>query len=422
MKYGVPTQKSIYTMGMAGVTPRIPTEYSTLKSEAEKKMSPQGFAYVAGGAGRESTMKANRRAFENYGLKAGMMKSRTDVDLSVQILGQTYPTPLLFAPIGALELVHPQADLAVARASKTLNVPMVFSNQASFTMEVCSGDMGNSARWFQLYWSKSDELVQSFVRRAEACGCTAIVVTLDTTTLGWRPRDLNLGYLPFLRGMGLAQYSSDPVFERLVLEKMKSPDEGTRPPVKWQTIRNLIGLCRRYPGGFWPNLRSGRALAAVKTFVDIYMRPELRWSDLDRLREMTHLPILVKGIQTYEDARKAFDSGSTGIVVSNHGGRQIDGGVGALHCLADITNGERFPGPVLFDSGIRSGADIIKAMALGADAVLIGRPWVYGLALDGQRGVESVILHLFSELELQMSLMGIAALKDLDRDMVEVGR
>ena len=415
MKYGVVTQKRIYTYGMAGQKPLVPVDYNSLKRKAGSKLSPEAFAYVAGGAGREATMAANRCAFDQYKLKARMMNAASEVDMRVNLLGHTYDTPLLVAPIGALELVHPLADAAVARACKEMGIPMIFSNQASCSMEECSAEMGDSPRWFQLYWSKSDELVQSLVRRAEQCKCQAIVVTLDTTSLGWRPRDLNLGYLPFLRGMGLAQYSSDPVFEKIVEQNIKNKDESERPPINLHTLRNVFGLCRCYPGTFLDNLRSGRALTAVRTFIDIYMRPELRWTDLARLRQMTNLPILVKGIQNIGDAQQAFDSGADGIIVSNHGGRQIDGGEGALNCLRDITNNDWKPGPILFDSGIRSGADVIKALALGADAVLIGRPFVYGLALDGQKGVETVLFNILSELELQLSLMGIARIEDLDR-------
>ncbi len=417
MKYGVPAQKFIYSRGMAGKIPRLPIDFESLQSKARKVMKPEAYAYVAGGAGRGTTMVANQEAFETYQLKASMMKAVQEVDLRVNVLGAEFITPLLTAPIGALDLVHPQGDKAVARACNHLNIPMVFSCQASHSMEVCSEELGHTPRWFQLYWSKSDELVESFVSRAQRTGCSAIVVTLDTTSLGWRPRDLNQGYLPFLRGMGLAQYSSDPVFENILRQRMLKKNNDPKPSVTFKTLSNVFGLCRNYPGGLWNNLRSGRALAAVKTFIDIYMRPELRWTDVQRLRKMTTLPIVLKGIQTVDDANKAFDFGADGIVVSNHGGRQIDGGTGALKCLDVITQNIEGRGTVLFDSGIRGGADVIKALALGADAVLIGRPWVYGLALDGQRGVEAVLGYFLAELELQLSLMGVKSVQELDRSI-----
>ncbi len=416
MKYGVPVQKKIYTNGMAGKKPIIPTDFFTLESKARDRMSPEAFAYVSGGAGLETTVDANRKAFDRYPLMASMMKAVPMVDLGVELFGKKHESPLFAAPIGALDLVHPGADRIVARACRTVGIPMIFSNQAAVSMEECSEELMNTPRWFQLYWSKSDDLVMSFVRRAEHCKCDALVVTLDTTSLGWRSRDLNLGYLPFLRGLGLAQYSSDPVFNKIVHQNMQQPDENSEtPPVNLRAIRNVLSLCRRYPGGFLSNLRSGRALAAVKTFIDIYMRPELRWADLDRLRRMTNLPILVKGIQTVDDARLAFDSGVDGIIVSNHGGRQIDGGTGALICLDRIMESGVTTGPVLFDSGIKAGADVIKALALGAKAVLVGRSFVYGLALAGEKGVGAVFMNILAELELQLSLMGISRIQDLDR-------
>ena len=418
MKFGIPTQKNIYTRGMSGHKPKVPVDYKRLKKQAKSKMSKEAWAYVAGGAGAETTMASNRNAFNNYRFKAGMMKASSDIDMRISLFGRTYDSPLMIAPVGVLEMAHPNGDLAVARACKTQKVPMVFSNQSSYSMEDCAQEMGDCPRWFQLYWSKSDALVQSFISRAEECGCEAIAVTLDTTSLGWRPRDLDLGFLPFLRGMGLAQYTSDPVFQSIVKENMKQPDVSqTRPSINFQSIRNIIGLCRRYPGSFISNLTTGRAVTAVKTFIDIYMRPELRWEDLERLRDMTSLPIMVKGIQRVEDANRAFDSGVDGIIVSNHGGRQIDGGIGALECLDKILLAHTPDKTILFDSGIRSGADVIKALALGADAVLIGRPYVYGLAVNGQEGVESVLRYFLAEIELQLSLMGIDRLERLDRSV-----
>lgn len=421
MKYGVPSQKFIYTQGMAGQRPKAPLDYESLKQKAKSKLSNEAFAYLSGGAGAETTIVANRLAFQAYSLKARMMQASSMIDLGVTLFGRNYASPILLAPIGVLELAHGEGDLAVAHACKEMDVPMIFSNQASFPMEECSRVMDHSSRWFQLYWSKSDALVQSFIQRAEKCGCEAIVVTLDTTSLGWRPRDLNLGFLPFLRGMGIAQYSSDPVFQNIVEDNLKIKNDGSeRPPINFHILKNIIGLCQRYPGSFFSNLKSGRALAAVRTFIDIYMRPELRWDDLPRLRKMTNLPILVKGIQLPEDANKAFQNGADGIIVSNHGGRQIDGGVGALKCLDEITKNVDARGPVLFDSGIRCGADVIKALALGADAVLVGRPYVYGLAIDGQAGVESVIRNFLSELELQLSLMGVEKVQQLNRTFLSV--
>lgn len=420
MNLGVATQKEIYLKGMSGQKPVIPTGFSELEALAKKKMSAEAFAYVAGGAGLESTVRANREAFEHFRLKAKMMVTPSEVDYSVELFGKKHSSPIFAAPVGALELAHDEADLAVAKACSRLRIPMIFSNQASVDMETCAKMMGTSPRWFQLYWSKSDDLVRSLVSRAEKCGCEAIVVTLDTTRLGWRTRDLDLAYLPFIRAQGLAQYSSDPVFRKIVKERLKNPpvDNGPKPKVNLTTILNLFKVCRNYPGKFFHNLKSGEALMAVRTFTDIYMRPELRWEDLKRLREMTSLPILVKGIHDVEDAKSAVAAGVDGIIVSNHGGRQIDGGCGALFALEMISNELKNAVPLLFDSGIRGGADVIKALCLGAKAVLVGRPMAYALATGGSTGVEELFRNLLAETELQLSLMGVDKLEKLNPNLL----
>ncbi|MCO5248155.1 MAG: alpha-hydroxy-acid oxidizing protein [Chitinophagales bacterium] len=420
MKYGIDAQKEIYLQGMSGIKPIVPTIYEDLVKEAKEKMSAEGFAYIAGGAGMEKTMKANLDAFDHYKLNARMMQGSVNIDMSIHLLGKKYDTPIMAAPIGALELAHPIAEKAVATACRELNIPMIFSNQASVKMETCASELGSTPRWFQLYWSKSDDLVQSFVSRAEKCDCEAIVVTLDTTTLGWRTRDLDLGYLPFLRGEGLAQYSSDPIFNAIVEERMKNKvgANDPKPPITLTTIENLFKVCKNYPGGFLNNLTSGKALAAVKTFIDIYMRPELEWADIKRLRKMTKLPILVKGIHHIEDAKMAIDAGVDGMIISNHGGRQVDGGVGALTALDEIALELKGKAALLFDSGIRSGADVIKALALGADAVLIGRPFAFGVAIAQERGATAVFKHFLSEIEIQLSLMGIKSISELNRNVL----
>lgn len=420
MKYGVPVQKNIFLKGMAGRKPSIPVAFKNLELKAKDKLSKKAYAYIAGGAGEGTTIRANRNGFSRYSFKANMMQATTQVDMDITLFGNTYKSPLIAAPIGALELAHKKADKAVARACSDLDIPMAFSNQASYSMEDCVNAMGDSPRWFQLYWSKSDDLVKSFLGRAEMAGCDAIIVTLDTTSLGWRPQDLDLGYLPFLHGQGIAQYSSDPIFNQLITDNefQQEIKSGELPPITYETIKNILQLSSRYPGSFFTNLLKGRAMAAVRTFINIYMRPSLRWSDLSKLRQMTSLPIIVKGIQTVEDAQKAIEENVDGIIVSNHGGRQIDGGVAAIQCLDEICNTITPAFPVLFDSGIRSGADVLKALSLGAHAVLVGRPYVYGLALDGRRGAEAVFKYLLAEMELQLSLMGIASISELNRSFL----
>jgi lactate 2-monooxygenase len=412
---GVEQQTSIYVDGVGGRRPRVPTDATMLEQRAREAMSPEAFAYVAGGAGTGATMRANRAAFERWRILPRMLRDVSQRDTSVELFGRTLPSPLLVAPIGVLEMANRDAERAVARAVRGLGLPMVYSNQASVAMEEVSGILGDSPRWFQLYWSTRDELVESFVHRAEKCGCEAIVVTLDTTILGWRTRDLDLGWLPFLRGMGIAQYTSDPVFTRLLGEPTDDLDQP-EPKPNLAALSVLIQLVRNYPGRFLPALRSGRARAAVQRFVQIYSRPSLTWDDLPFLRERTRRPIVLKGIQHPDDAQRAVDEGIDGIVVSNHGGRQVDGAVATLDALPavlDVVDGRI---PVLLDSGIRSGADIFKALALGARAVLLGRPYVYGLALAGEAGVREVVTNFMADFDLTMGLAGCRSVEEIGRE------
>jgi lactate 2-monooxygenase len=410
-------QTGIYASGLAGKRPTVPVDPARLERAARRKMSREGFAYVAGGAGGESTMRENRAAFERWRIVPRLLRGVSERETSVELFGTRLPAPLLLAPIGVLEAAHREADVAVARAAARLGVPFIFSNQASRPMEECAAAMGDAPRWFQLYWSESDELVESFVARAEGCGCDAIVVTLDTTMLGWRPRDLDLGNLPFLRGKGIAQYTSDPVFRRSLREALPGPPSGGAPrKVNLSTLRALLGLARSYPGGFLENLRSGEPLAAVQRFVATYSRTSLRWEDLAFLRERTRLPILLKGILHPDDARHALESGMDGVIVSNHGGRQVDGAIAALDALPGVVEAVDGRVPVLFDSGVRGGADVFKALALGAIAVCLGRPYVYGLALAGERGVAEVVENVLAELDLSMGLAGCRSLDEISRE------
>ena len=369
-----------------------------------------------GGAGQEHTVLANRQGFSRWQIVPRMLRNVENPDLSIDFLGQKLAAPLLLAPIGVLEMAHQEADIAVARAAATTGVPYIFSNQASVSMEVCSAVMGDTMRLFQLYWSRSRDLVSSFVKRAEACTCRAIVLTLDTTMLGWRTQDLALGHLPFLHGKGLAQYTSDPIFQQLLDDFLQNPP-ATRPPVTPTTLRHVLGTVRRYPtGSFLGKLRSGRALGAVSLFSGIYTNPTTTWDDLAFLREQTRLPILLKGILHPDDARKAVDHGMDGIIVSNHGGRQVDGAISTIEALPAVVAAVNGQLPVLLDSGIRGGTDVIKAIALGARAVCLGRPYVYGLALGGQAGVETVIRNMLADIELTLGLSGYKNLAELSPD------
>jgi lactate 2-monooxygenase len=343
-----------------------------------------------------------------------MLRDVSERDTSVELFGQRFPMPFMLAPVGVLEMAHRDADRAVARAAKAEGVPMVISNQASTPMEDIAAELGDSPRWFQLYWSISDDLVESLVARAEASGANAIAVTLDTTLLGWRTRDLDVAYLPFLRGKGIAQYTSDPVFTKLLETPLDADTPDPKPSLN--AIGVLLQILRNYPG------ERRLARAAVQRFVRIYSRPSLTWENLPFLRERTKLPIVLKGILHPDDARRAVAEGVDGIIVSNHGGRQVDGAVGTIDVLpgvVDAVNGEI---PVLLDSGVRGGADIFKALALGARATLIGRPYAYGLAIAGEEGVREVVRNLAGDFDLTMGLAGYRSVAEITRDALVPAR
>ncbi len=411
-------QREIYLAGAAGHKPGVPVAWPELERAAQAAMTPEAWAYIAGGAGRESTLDANRAAFERWRIVPRVLSDVEKRDLSIELFGQRLPTPLLLCPIGVLEMVHQEADLAVARATAAYRVPYIFSNQASVPMESCAAAMGDSPRWFQLYWSKSDELVASFVRRAEACGCSAIVLTLDTTMLGWRPRDLDLGSLPFMKGQGIAQYTSDPVFRSELRQSLENAGSA-RPPPGLELLATALEQKANFPGGLLRNLASGEPRAAVQRFMATYSRPSLQWENLKFLRQQTKLPVLLKGVLHPDDAKKAVDLGADGLVVSNHGGRQIDGEIASLDALPAVAEAVNGRIPVLLDSGVRGGADVFKALALGATAVCLGRPYVYGLALAGRRGVEEVIGNVLAEFDLTLGLAGCAKASELNSDFLQ---
>jgi lactate 2-monooxygenase len=413
---GLERQSEIYLRGVSAIRPAVPPNGAALEAKAKRHMRSEAFAYVAGGAGNERTMAANRAAFDRWRIVPRMLRDVSERDTSVELLGQRLKTPFLLAPIGVLELAHPDADAAVARAARDTGTPMIFSNQASRPMEQMSGILGDTRHWFQLYWSKSDELVKSFLHRAGRCGCEAIVVTLDTTLLGWRPRDLEIAYLPFSRGKGIAQYTSDPVFTRLISEPDPDAPPAPEPKPNLSALRTLIDLTRAYPEGFLKTLVSGRGRAAVQYFTNIYSRPSIAWEHLPFLREHTDLPIVLKGILHPDDALRAIDAGIDAIVVSNHGGRQVDGSIATLEALPAIASAVEGRIPILLDSGIRTGADTFKALALGATAVLLGRPYVYGLAIAGHRGVREVIENFAADFELTMALSGCRCIAEIDHE------
>ena len=412
-------QTAIYVNGFAGKRSKIPVDAANLEEKAITCMSKKAAAYIAGGAGLQSSVTNNRSSFEKYNIVPRMLRNVSVRDTSIELFGKKLPSPLILSPVGVLEMVHKQADLAVGRAASLENVPYIFSNQASKPMEEVAAAMGDGERWFQLYWSKSNDLVASLVKRAEQCGCTAIVVTLDTTLLGWRTQDLDAAYLPFLEGKGIAQYTSDPVFQQLMEEP--STTNAAKLSVSLSAINGFIKMVNAYPGtNFFSKLLSGKPLKAVKKFTSIYSNPAITWDDLQFLRQQTKLPILLKGILHADDAQLALQHGIDGIVVSNHGGRQVDGSISAIDALPGIIAAVKGSVPVIMDSGIRCGADMFKALALGATAVCIGRPYVYGLTIDGENGVREVVQNLLADFDLTMGLAGCKSVAEINVGMLHL--
>ncbi|BBY91015.1 lactate 2-monooxygenase [Mycobacterium gallinarum] len=380
MAYG-DYQLEIYFQGLSGVLPKLPMSFAELEAKAQAAMSPSMWSYVAGGAGDERTQRVNATAFENWGLMPRMFVGAAERDLTVDFLGLSLPSPVMMAPVGVIGLCAQDGhgDLATARAAARTGVPMIASTMTADPMEAVAAELGDTPGFFQLYTPKDRDVAASFVQRAEAAGFKGIVVTLDTWIPGWRPRDLSTSNFPFLRGHCLANYTTDPVF----LDSLAQPPEE--------------------------NMQ-----AAIMQWISIFGNP-LTWDDLPWLRSLTSLPLLLKGICHPDDVRRAKDGGVDAIYCSNHGGRQANGGIPAIDCLPGVVEAAEGM-PVLFDSGIRSGADIVKAIALGASTVAIGRPYTYGLALGGEDGIVHVLRSLLAEADLTMAVDGYRSLKELTPD------
>jgi lactate 2-monooxygenase len=381
--FGQDRQNAIYLAGLTGQRPTTPISFEQLEAQARAKLSDAAYGYIAGGAGNEDTMRANLAAFTRWRIVPRMLRNVGARSLQTTILGNDFPAPVMFGPVGVQSIAHPDAEVAVARASAATGVPMVLSTASSKTLEEVAAATGNMPRWFQLYWGRDPELTASFLGRAERAGYGAVVVTLDTNLLSWRERDMQNAYLPFLLGEGIANYLSDPVFRAALPEP---PEQNPQ--------------------------------AAVMHFVRVFTNPTLTWGDLAFLRAHTSLPLILKGILHPNDALSALDAGVDGIIVSNHGGRQVDGSIAALDALPDVVDAVNGRVPVLFDSGIRRGADAIKAIALGAQAVLLGRPYIYGLAVGGEAGVTDVVNNFLADLDLTLALCGHTSMATVDRSIL----
>ncbi|KAA0919237.1 alpha-hydroxy-acid oxidizing protein [Dietzia sp. ANT_WB102] len=422
-------QNVIYRSGISGITPAVPTSAEKLEAAAQRALlrRPGGrkaWAYVYGGAGSGTTMDANREAFDRRRIVPRMLRDTSRRDISTTVLGQRLPAPVLVAPIGAAGLVRRDADVLIGKAAARRGLPYIFSSQGSSPMEATAAAMQDGPRWFQLYWSSDENLVDSFIARAEAINAEALVVTLDTTTLGWRPWDLDLGSLPFTRGVGIAQYTSDPRFREMVAERVsRAAGAGTNPDpvtITPRAVLTLLEMARNHPGTLRTNLRAPETRAAVETFLDTFSNPALSWDHLSTLRARTRLPIVLKGVLHPDDAQRAFDAGVDAVMVSNHGGRQVDGSIGSLDALVRVREAVGPEPTLLLDSGIRNGTDVVKAMACGANAVTIGRPHIYGLAIAGERGVGEVLDNLLAEIDLTMSLSGASSWDEVDSSLLTV--
>jgi isopentenyl diphosphate isomerase/L-lactate dehydrogenase-like FMN-dependent dehydrogenase len=377
-------QSEIYLQGLAGNPPTFTTNAAELEESARQRLDPGPYWYVAGSAGTGATNRANLEAFDGWRIVPRMLRDATARTTGTTVLGTDMVAPVLVAPVGVQGILHPDGELATARAAASLGVPIVLSTASSYTLEEVAEAGGDGHRWFQLYWPNDDEVCESLLKRAQDNGYSALVVTLDTWTLGWRPHDLDQAYLPFLRGDGCATPFSDPVFR----SRLAEPPE-----------RDLA--------------------AAVALWAPTFTGTDKSWDRLPFLRAHWRGPIVLKGIQHPDDARRAVDAGVDGIVVSNHGGRQVDGAIGSLDALPAVVAAVDDRIEVLFDSGVRTGADVVKALALGARAVLVGRPVAYGLAHDGEAGVRHVLRCLLADFDLTLGLSGYSSPAELTSEALQ---
>jgi len=376
-------QIQLYKSGKQTGSTVVPVRVHKLQAKARQLLSEEAYDWVAGAAGAEETLRGNSRAFRRWSIVPRMLCNVEQRDFSVTLFGRRLTAPILLAPIGVQKLLHPEGELAAARAAAHAGLNFVLSTVATTTMEEIAETVGRSPRWFQLYWPKDPDLTISFLNRAEQSGFEAIVVTLDTQTLGWRERNLELAHLPFLKAQGLANYLADPVFRR--------------------------GL---------PHGRENDVDAAADHYLNVFSNLAHTWADLPFLKKNTRLPLLLKGIQHPDDARRAIDAGCDGIIVSNHGGRQVDGGIATLDALPGVVKAVAGRVPVLIDGGIRRGADVFKALALGARAVLVGRPYMWALAINGEAGVRDYLSNLLADFDLTCALSGKSTLADISRQDV----
>ena len=375
---GTKYQTKIFT----GVENRkLPQSVDEWRERARSTLTKDAWDYLEGGAGEEDTVHENRSAFKKWRIRPRYLRDVSKRTMEAEFLGQNRESPFILAPIGVQSILHKDGEIASARAAAKMNMPFILSTVSSITMEEIVKKSPEGEKWLQLYPSKDKNIIRSFIKRAEKAGYRAIVVTADTTMLGWRERDLNNAYLPFLRGEGLANFFSDPEFRK----RLEKPPE-----------EDLI--------------------SAIMEFTSVYVNPSFSWKDFKEICSTTEIPVVLKGITHREDVELAFKSGARAVVISNHGGRQVDGAISSLDALEEVTESGDLKGEILFDSGFRHAADAIKAIALGASGILIGRPYAYALSVAGQEGIELYLEQVMAEMDLEMGLSGIKNLKELNRE------
>ena len=375
---GTKYQTKIFT----GVENRkLPQSVDEWMERARSTLTKDAWDYLEGGAGEEDTVHENRSAFKKWRIRPRYLRDVSKRTTEAEYLGQNRESPFILAPIGVQSILHKDGEIASARAAAKMNMPFTLSTVSSITMEEIVKKSPEGEKWLQLYPAKDKNIIRNFIKRAEKAGYRAIVVTADTTMLGWRERDLNNAYLPFLRGEGLANFFSDPVFRR----RLEKPPE-----------EDLI--------------------SAIMEFTSVYVNPSFSWKDFKEICSTTEIPVVLKGITHREDVELAFKSGARAVVISNHGGRQVDGAISSLDALEEVTESGDLKGEILFDSGFRRAADAIKAIALGASGILIGRPYAYALSVAGQEGIELYLEQVMAEMDLEMGLSGIKNLKELNRE------
>ncbi|KAL2072537.1 hypothetical protein VTL71DRAFT_11880 [Oculimacula yallundae] len=387
-KYGA-FQNELYRAGMLRQQlPLVTTDPNKLEEQAKSVLKPTAYNYVAGGAGERATMDANRLAFRQWKMIPRMLRPTTTRDLTVKLFGETYESPVLMAPIGVQSIFHEDKETGLAQVCSEIGVPYVLSTASSSSIEEVAQANGAGPRWFQLYWPQDEEITESLLKRAKENGYKVLVVTLDTWALAWRPADLDGAYIPFMKGVGDKIGFSDPVFRRKFEEKFNaSPEE--------------------------------KVLEASNEWVgDVFSGAAHSWEQIAHLKKHWDGRIVLKGIQHPEDAKLAVRYGVDGIVVSNHGGRQLDGAVGSLEMLPEIAEAVGDKLTIIFDSGIRGGVDIIKALSLGAKAVFVGRPAIYGLAVAGKAGAKQVLQGILADLDQSMGLAGIVNIEGCNRSMI----